>query len=124
MGFRNGAYATIWEVQPKTPNVTVLRITTSKKPKGQDNYVTDFSGFCSCLGQTSAEAAKGLQRGDRIKLGEVETLTTYIKEKDKTYTNFNIYSFERVASGTQQSKQDVYEGVTEVEGDEDEGIPF
>ena len=129
MGFKNGAYATVWDIQPKSPKVTVLRLSTSKKPRGEEEYVQDFSGFCSCVGETVATAAKGLKVGDRIKLGEVETTTTYVKEKNVTYTNYAIYSFDKVEPNNNHAGNDKdFANEPEVagidEGEEGDGIPW
>lgn len=125
MGFRTGAYAKIWEVQPRTPSVTTLRVSTSKKPKGSDEYVQDFSGFVSCVGSTAAEAAKGLKAGDVIKLGDVDVTTTYVKEKQKEYTNFACFSFEKVEWEKKESKPvDEFDPTDVPDGAEDEGLPF
>lgn len=123
MGFRTGAYAKVWEVHPKTPNVTTLRVSTSKKPKGSDEYVQDFSGFISCLGATAAAAACGLNAGDTIKLGDVEVTTTYVKEKQKEYTNFACFSFEKVEK-TPTKPVDEYDPTDVPDGCEEEGLPF
>ena len=123
MGFRNGAYAKVWEIQPKTDRVTTIRISTSRKDKSSGGYISDFSGYCSCLGEAPAKAAKALHEGDSIKLGEVETVVTYVKEANKSYTNFNIYSFER----QENRPKDMYDApdMSEVDaGDEEEGLPF
>lgn len=125
MGFRTGAYAKIWDVQPKTQSVTVLQLSTSTKQRGSDEYTTDFSGFCSCLGETAATAARGLHKGDRIKLGDVEVKTSYVKESKKTYTNYNIYSFE--VAGEQKKANapvDEFDPTDVPEGSEEEGLPF
>ena len=68
MGFRNDAYATVWEVTSKTPNVTQLRISTSHKNKETGAYETDFSGFVACVGSKVAAEALHLHEKDRIKL--------------------------------------------------------
>lgn len=123
MGFRTGAYAKVWDIRERTPNITALRISTSKKPRGSDEYVQDFSGYVSCMGETAARAALGLKVGDRIKLGDVEVQTTYVKEKDTTYTNFNVYSFEK-AVPVENSPGDDFNPVDVPNGLEDEGLPF
>lgn len=126
MGFRSGAYATVWDVSPKSEKVTQIRISTSKKPKGSDEYIQDFSGFCACIGENAAKAARALQVKDRIKLGEVEVCTTYVKEKEKTYTNFNIFSFEKAEQKTTDDVMNYVDpeisNVDEV--DEEEGLPW
>lgn len=130
MGFRSGAYATVWDVRPKTPNITQLRLTVSKKPRGSDEYVQDFSGFCSVIGQTAAKAALALKEHDRIKLGDVDVTTQYVKEKNITYTNYAIFSFEKVeenhqnASAPKNSVEAAVDMVSNFDGPEDEGLPW
>lgn len=130
MGFRSGAYATVWDVKPKTPNITQIRITISKKPRGSDEYVQDFSGFCSVIGATPAQAALALKQRDRIKLGDVEVTTQYVEEKDTTYTNYAIFSFEKVeenrqATATPQNSVEAQlDMVDNFDGSEEEGLPF
>lgn len=57
-------------------------------------YETDFSGFVSFLGSAAARKAAGLKERDRIRLGDVDVNNRYDKEKQITYTNFNVFSFE------------------------------
>ena len=127
MGFRTGAYAKVWDIKPRTPKATALRISTSRKPHGSDQYVQDFGGYVTCLGENAAKAALALKAGDKIKLGDVEVQTTYVKEKDTTYTNFNVFSFEKVSDvqPTPSPTDDPYNPATVVpDGLEDEGLPF
>ncbi len=95
MGFRTGAYAKVWEVRVKSPKVTSLRISVSKKNRDTGEYDTDFSGFVSCLGDVAAQAAK-LETGDRIKIGDIDVSTRYVKETNTQYTDFKMYNFEAV----------------------------
>lgn len=53
MGFRNGAYATIWEVKPVSDTNTKARISVSRKNKQTGQYETDFSGFVEFIGTVS-----------------------------------------------------------------------
>lgn len=94
MGFRTGAYATIWEVTPEREFSTKLRISTSKKNKNTGEYEQDFSGYVSASGKGAAQKAAKLNVRDRIRLGDVDVTTTYNKESGKTYTNFKIFSFD------------------------------
>lgn len=94
MSFRNNAYATVWEVTPKTATITSARISTSRKDKETDKYETDFSGFVSFLGTAAASKALSLKKEDRIKLLDVAVTSKYDKEQNKTYTNFNVFDFE------------------------------
>jgi len=45
MGFRQGAYATVWEVESITDTMTKARISVSRKNKDTDQYEQDFGGF-------------------------------------------------------------------------------
>ena len=94
MGFKNGAYATIWTVEPVSDINTKARISISRKNKQTGMYENDFSGFVSFIGTTAAPKAANLKEKDRIRLGDVECRTFYQKEKKVTYYNFNVYSFE------------------------------
>lgn len=94
MGFRKESYATIWSIEPVSDTVTKGRISISRKNKQTGEYETDFSGFVSFYGTTSAKKAACLKEKDRIKLGDVDVTNRYDKEKEVTYTNFKIFSFE------------------------------
>ena len=136
MGFRTGAYAKVWEVKPIGDNVTQIRITVSKKQKGGDEYIQDFSGYCSCLGSIVAKKALELHNGDTIKLGDVEVIITNAKkvgdtyvtlpkwEKGcSTYTNYNIYSFEYQNAGKTDPANDPT--IVDVQdGGEEGGLPW
>lgn len=94
MGFRTGAYCTIWEIKPFSDVVTKGRVSISKKNKQTGEYETDFSGFVGFLGTTAAKKAASLKEKDRIRLKDVDVTTKYDKEKKTAYTNFNVYSFD------------------------------
>lgn len=94
MGFRTGAYAKIWKVEPFSDTSTKLRISISRKNKQSGEYEQDFSGFVSAIGTAAAKKAACLKEGDKIKLGDVDVTTTYNKDKNITYTNYKIFSFE------------------------------
>ena len=112
MAFRNGAYATVWQVEKKTDRVTQVRISTSRKNKETDQYEQDFSGFISILGNDAPKALT-LHEKDRIKLGEVSVTTRYDKEKQKEYVYYNCYGFETVQPLGQQSATPQTDGVNE-----------
>lgn len=92
MGFRTGAYCTVWEVTPEREFSTKLQISISRKNKDGE-YEQDFSGFVYANGTGAAKKAAQLQKQDRIRLGDVDVTTTYNKEKKVTYTNYKVYSF-------------------------------
>ena len=94
MGFRTGSYATIWSVESATDTRTKARISISRKNKQTGEYDTDFSGFVDFIGTAAARKALTLKEKDRIRLGDVDVTNNYNKEKNITYTNFKIFSFE------------------------------
>lgn len=94
MGFRKDSYAKVWNVETVSDTNTKLRISTSKKNKQTGEYEQDFSGFVSCVGSAAAAKAAALKEGDRIKLGDVDVTTKFVKEKNTTYTNFTVFSFD------------------------------
>lgn len=110
MGFRNGAYATIWEVKPVSDTNTKARISVSRKNKQTGQYETDFSGFVEFIGTAAASKALTLKEKDRIKLGDVDVSNKYVKEKNVTYTNFKIFSFEDAQSSSGSGGSNGYSG--------------
>lgn len=94
MGFRKGAWATVWDVNPKTDLITSCRIAISRKNKQTGEYEQEFSGFVSFIGTGTAQKAASLKVKDRIKLDEVDVKTHYDAAKKTTYYNFNVYSFD------------------------------
>lgn len=94
MGFRTGAYAKVWKVEPFSDTSTKLRLSISRKNKQNGDYEQDFSGFVSAIGTAAAKKAACLKEGDKIKLGDVDVTTSYNKEKNITYTNFKLFSFD------------------------------
>lgn len=128
MGFRTGAYATIWEVKNGSGNYTDVRMSISKKNKQTDQYETDFSGFVRFIG-TAHQKANTLKEKDRIKIGECEVTNSYDKEKKVTYTKFAVFSFEDAngsntnVSQNTQIKTDPY-GFIDIPDGIDEELPF
>ena len=94
MGFRTGAYAKIWEVQPKSETLVSARVSISRKNTKTGEYEDDFSGFISFVGTACAKKAAGLNKDDRIKLGDVDVSRTYDKVKNTNYINFKVFSFD------------------------------
>ena len=104
MGFRAGAYATVWELLPRD-NKMSARISTSKKNRETEKYENDFSAIVSFYGEAK-EAAKKLRSRDRIKLLEVDVMTRYDAVADRAYTNFYVYKFEPAGPRTPQNAPD------------------
>lgn len=125
MGFRQGAYCSIWSVEPGKGNFTKVRLSTSRKNK-DGQYEQDFTGFCTFISQAHAKAAR-LKERDRIKLGDVDVTNSYDKEKKKEYTNFKVFDFEMVdaAGGSANSTGTGQAAGNPVECENDEGeAPF
>lgn len=124
MGFRNGAYATIWEVKAGKGNYSDVRLSISKKNKQTEQYETDFSGFVRFIG-TAHQNAGSLKEKDRIKIGDCEVTNSYDKEKKVTYTNFAVFSFEDVNgnnnSTSEKTKDDSFVNIPD---GIDEELPF
>lgn len=93
MGFKNGAYATVWSVEPASDVRTKVRLSISRKNKSTGEYETDFSGFVNFCGTSAAKKAAGLQERDRIKLGDTEVTNKYDKEKNVNYVNYAAFDF-------------------------------
>lgn len=110
MGFRTGAYAKVWEISPFGDTSTKVRLSISHKNKQTGKYETEFSGFAMFYG-AAAKVSK-LGEGSRIKLGDCDVTTRFDKEKNKSYTNFKVFSFEEVEDGSG--------GVTETSVDDGE----
>lgn len=123
MGFRKDSYATVWEVSRISDTMTKGRISISRKDKNTGEYVQDFGGFVAFCGTSCARKALALKEKDRIKLGDVDVSNRYDKEKNTTYTNFNIFDFEMAdgSGGAQQSR--AQERVVD-DGEVDDGLPF
>lgn len=128
MGFRNGAFAKVWEVEPMGDTSTKLRISTSFKNKKTDQFEQDFSGFVICYGSAVAMQAARLKKGDRIKLGDVDVTTRYDADKKITYTNYKMFSFEDQGGdksssygGSNGADHSSYEGEPTYEGSD---VPF
>lgn len=130
MAFKNGAYATVWEVKEGNGKFSDVRISTSRRNAQSGEYETDFSGYVRFIGEAHEKAGL-LKEKDRIRLGDVSATNSYNKEKKITYTNFQVYSFEMAdgASGTQNvatsnTKPPKREFKVEVEEGVDEELPF
>ena len=100
IGFRSNTYATVWSVETVSNTVTKARISISRKNKNTGEYEQDFSGFVSFVGTAAAAKAAKLKEKDRIKLGDVDVSNRYDKEKQREYTTFKVFSFEKEDEGS------------------------
>lgn len=102
MSFRNNAYATLWNMKDTNSVVRIfdkcadINISTQKKNK-EGRYENDFTGIIRCLGDAFKKiSACQLGEKDRVKLINVETTTTYDREKKVKYVNFYCWDLEIV----------------------------
>lgn len=103
MGFRSGAYATIWNVEDKG-KYTRVNLSISKKNRETDTYETDFSGFVNFVGKAhDAAASNSLKERDRIKIGECDVTTTYNRDTKTSTTRYAIFSFEKMDNADRKS---------------------
>ena len=141
MGFREGAFATVWEITNMSDNFSKIRVSTSRQDKKTDEYVTDFSGFVSLIGEAHKKVGlieKALDHSDRcrIKLGACDVSNRYDKEAGREFTNFTAFDFEMI-DGASSTKDDSSKKATAKKSkpaasplsdyamqDEDEPLPF
>lgn len=97
MGFRTGAYATVWDVRPGQGNFVDVRISTSRKDRETGKFVQDFGGYVRFVGNAANEAST-LKERDRIRIGECDVSNRYDRDKNITYTNCAVFDFEKVDS--------------------------
>lgn len=124
MGFRPGAYMTIWEIKPSKDTVTEARVSCSRKNKNTGEYEDDFSGFVRFTGTAAANKALSLQPRDRIKLGDTDVRRRYDKETQKEYTDFIIWSFELVDKPNDTSAGGDMSGVDGSNNEPESTLPF
>lgn len=125
MGFRNGAYATVWDVKPGASKSQRCRISISRKDKSTDQLVQDFSGYCDFWGNAAAMAQR-LKPKDRIKLVSVDVTNKYDKDAGKEYINYKVFEFENAESKYPQGDAGPASGTMNAhEGDvSEDGLPF
>lgn len=119
--FRNGSYATIWGVEKDDRGNVNVELSTSRKDKKTNEYVTDFSyKFVRFFGEAGDRAMR-LRRGDRIKITECGVGNSYNKEKKQTYWNPFVFDFEDADAGASKSRDTSnFDG----DWDEDDDLPL
>lgn len=127
MGFRQDArFVKVWEVENKG-NYHIVSLSTSKKNKDTNEYETDFSNkFVRFIG-TAHTLAADLKKGDTIKLGSCEVTNKYDKEKNTTYTNYLVYSFEKEGDNNNSNNNQSTpknDGFMNIPDGVDEELPF
>lgn len=125
MSFRQNGYATVWKIKKGTGNFTDVQISTSRKNPNTDTYETDFSGYVRFIGDAHKNAGN-LGEKSRIKIGDCAVTNSYDKEKEVTYTNFQVFSFEMADGSAPQKAQNkpVDDGFMNIPDGIDEELPF
>lgn len=99
MGFQNGSYAKIKEVETKE-RFTKAKIVISKKVQNSDKYVCDFAGFVTFLGK--AHQCRPLA-GQRIKLGSCSVSNGYLDKDGNQQFNkspqYTVFDYELQEDG-------------------------
>lgn len=120
MGFRDGAYATVWEITDEGKYASV-RLSISRKDKQSGEYKTDFNSIVRFVGD-AYQKIKGNPSRTRIRLGSCDTTNKYDKEKEKLYTNYTVFDCEIVNGQPKQEDSNNLASTEPVENDED--LPF
>lgn len=95
MGFKAGAWCTVFGMpESKTDMVTTARVSISVKNRQTGEYEQTFGGYVSFVGSSAAVKALRLKDRQRIRLNEVDVTSRYNKEKNVTYYNFSVFSFD------------------------------
>lgn len=138
MGFRKGAWMSVFGFypNPKSDKIAQISGATSVKNKFTGEYETDFSAYCSCIGDAAVKKAKSLRiekgKPARIRLLDVEVKHTFEgsgQERRVKYTNYNIYDFDfgdnARDDGSTSREEELnlaYEGISDDVNEE--GLPF
>lgn len=127
MGFRNGAYATIFEdVDNGGRNYTAKKVAISKR-NADGGYDQTFGGIVRFVGDCKNDAAK-LTKLDRIKIEECDVTNSYDKEKKREYVNYVVFKFSKLdkngnTTGGAAKKQEDNSSMDDYGGTEGE-LPF
>ncbi|MDT3388709.1 MAG: hypothetical protein LIR46_13260 [Bacteroidota bacterium] len=137
MGFRKGAWMSVFGFYPNEKSDKVAQISgaTSIKNKTTGEYATDFSAYCTCIGEAAVKKAKALKiekgKPARIRLQDIEVRHTFEGEgadRKLKYVNYNIYDFDFGDEETpaKPSRDDELEAAYEGLSDDpnEEGLPF
>lgn len=124
MGFRNGAYAKVWETKEGKGNWTDGKISISRRDRETGEYHTEFNSWVRFIGDANV-GPDNLSQIGRIKIGECDVTNHYDKEKNVTYTNYAIFSFEDANgnSSSPASNESSY-GFMNVPDYMDDQLPF
>lgn len=99
MGFRNGAYATVWEVRPtKSPKVNIARVSISKKNQNGE-YDDVFSHWIKFAGKAK-EVSDTITGMTRVKIDGCDVEAKWNAEKEVCDYSFVVFECERLDGAT------------------------
>jgi hypothetical protein len=99
MGFRQGAYAKIWEVDDETGyKYATCQMSVSRKDKDSGEYKTEFQdGYVRLIGNAYDAIEEYLEendipeRGLSVKISSCDVTNNYDKKKEKLYVNYAVF---------------------------------
>lgn len=129
MGFKNNAYAKVWEVinekNDKGYRSPQLRISISRKDK-ESNYVQDFGGYVSLMGDCR-KLVDDINVGDTVKLISVDVSNHYDKDNRATYTYYKVWELEQPdknESGSSNNSKTNTKAENTTDDQSEEDLPF
>lgn len=96
MGFRDGAFCKLWKLDTSGKYPTG-QISISRKDKDTGEYVDDFSGYVTFIGD-AANAVKKLPAQARFKIKGCDVSRIWSKEKQREFINFRVFDLEDVTN--------------------------
>lgn len=127
MGFRQGAYAKVWQIKTdgKFPRI---QISVSRKEKDSDPpvYTKEFSGWATLFGE-AAKNVDCISDGDTIKINSCDVSTWYDKEREVEYVNYKIFEFELIGNKVESKEDKVDKNEEEnvnSKDEDDDDLPF
>ena len=120
MGFKNGSYVKIWEVEDKG-KYSIANISVSRKNKETDKYETEFQEKFVKLVSNAHKAVVGVEipkNGLSMRIKSCDVTNKYDTEKKKTYYNFVIFEFEENNAPSTKANEQIQTNV------DDDDLPF
>lgn len=99
MGFRQGAYAKIWEVDDETGHkYATCQMSVSRKDKDSGEYKTEFQdGYVRLIGNAYDAIEEYLEENDipekglSVKISSCDVTNNYDKKKKKLFVNYAVF---------------------------------
>lgn len=126
MGFTNGAFATVWEIEPHE-KFTKVRLNVSQKNLETNEYRQTFSGYVSFIGEAHNNI-NSIKPKDKIQLIKTDVTTRWDKARQQEFVNYQCYEFEKQEPlpGKEKSKSNSKSSqyVPNIPENVDEELPF